>query len=144
MSITEERRFTNLLCEYWNKLRGDNHHPDLSKVKQEDLGDIWEYCFIVKYNNNKYEIAHIGEGIKEAYETDLNIAIDAPIIQFGDVENIKYYLDEVVENMEAVIEESECYDLDGNTIKFRQCFLPLGRDNNTVDAIIGVLRYKIY
>lgn len=144
MNDITERRCTNLLCEYWDEIRGNRHHPDLADIHQEQLTDIWEDCFIVKYLGGQYEIKHIGEAIKEAYESDLNIAIDAPLIQFNNLDNIKDYLDEVIENTEAIIEESECDDLDGNTIKFRQCFLPLGPNDHTVNAIIGALRYKIY
>lgn len=144
MSITEERRFTNLLCEYWNELRGERHHPRLDEIQPEQINDIWDHCFIVHYTDNKYKILHIGDTISEAYESDLNIASDAPIIQLNNLDNIQFYLDEVIESTEAIIEESECYDLDGNTIKFRQCFLPLGNDEKTVSAVIGALRYKIY
>ncbi|MBQ4874711.1 MAG: PAS domain-containing protein [Rickettsiaceae bacterium H1] len=138
-----ERRFTNLLCEYWNELRGDRAYPDLREVNRDHLSDVWDYCFIVKYVDNKYKVVHIGEGIKDAYESDLNIASDAPIIQFDNIENIECYLEEVLESGEAVIEESECYDLKGNKIKFRQCFLPLGKNEEMVDGVIGALRYKI-
>ncbi len=144
MYITEERRFTNLLCEYWNEIRGERHHPSLSQIEQEHISDIWEHCFIVKHANNSYEVIYLGDEIKEANRHALNISSDAPIIQFDDVENIRHYLDEVIESMEAVIDESECFDLEGNMIKFRYCCLPLGESDNSVDAIIGVTRYKIY
>lgn len=144
MLNTEERRFTNVLCEYWNELRGDRHHPSLAEVQKNKLSDIWDHCFIVGYLASKYEIVHVGGAIKDVCAADFRIANDAPIIHFNNIENIKCYLDEVIESTEAVIEESECYDLEGNTVKFRQCFLPLGKNENIVDAVLGVMRYKVY
>ncbi len=143
MFSQEEQRFTNLLCEYWNKIKGDRRYPDVSDIRRDDIVDIWEHCFIIEHVAGKYTIAHLGGAIKEAYESDLNIASDGPIISFDDVENIQEYLDEVLESGEAVIEQSECDDLNGNKVKFRQCFLPLGANSDKVDAVIGALRYKI-
>ena len=144
MLYNKERRCTNLLCEYWENLRGNRLYPDTSEIEPEQLSNIWDYCFIVKYASDQYIIQHVGNAIIQAYENDLNIA-DAPIIQFDNVDNIQYFLDEVVESKEPLVEQSEwCNPEENEVVKFRQCFLPLGPDENTVKAIIGAIRYKRY
>ncbi len=140
---TKERRYTNLLCEYWNKVKGDRNFPDLSEIEVEHLSDIWDYCFVIKYSDGKYQVEHVGESIINPHDHDFNLT-DIPIIQLDNIENIQYFLDEVLESREPCIEQSEWYSPDGILIKFRQCFLPLGSDENTINAIIGAVRYKIY
>ena len=75
-----ERRFTNRLAVYWEKLRRDRHGliPLEKDVDIEALEDIWDHCFMIEVGAQgetieelDYKYAYMGESIIDAYGDDL-------------------------------------------------------------------------
>lgn len=145
-----ERRVTNQVCDYWNKLKGGKgklKYPRKSDIDPEDIINIFAHCVIIDriIENGivKYEFFHLGEKIKQFHKEDLFRETFIPFIS-PNIETFKEYLDEVCETGEPIIEESEATNINQEEVKFRQCLLPLSSDDNEIAGVLGALSCKLY
>lgn len=141
-----EKRVTNKLCSYWDSLRGSQkNHPSKEDVVPDDIINIWPYCFIIdiKIENGvpNYQLFYLGEAIKKAFDNELGLDSAGPLVT-PNLEAIKEYLDEILENMQPIMYDSEMSMINDETFKFRQCLLPLGPNDDSINAVIGAMSYK--
>ncbi|UAT43052.1 PAS domain-containing protein [Anaplasmataceae bacterium AB001_6] len=143
--VSFERRIINRLRDYWNKVRKDRLYPSIDDIDLEELSDIWDdYGFLIKinYSDKKgmtdYQLTHIGKKIVDLHK-EHNFEYNIPIIS-EDLEGIVSYIESVIDSKDSVIDESEAETME-YVLKFRQCFLPLGKNDNKVDQIIGAFNY---
>lgn len=140
-----ERRITVRLVAYWEKIRGAHAMPSENDIDPDDLSDLWDYCFLVHVQDLKqedYNYTYLGSAIVEAYRGGLSANDPSGIVAPNAEKLTSNYL-RVIEGKKPVIEEGEFKNLRGDTVKYRQCMLPLGT-GDTVEAIFGGMRFKIF
>lgn len=147
--IASERRLAMRVIHYWDHLRGDRRmpHEDDLDMDHEALDDIWEQCFVVQLRDvntgrPEYNYTHLGTGIVAAYEqelagTDVNGMVSLNASKLGGA------YQEVIDSVSPVLHSGEFDNGSGQLIKFRQCLLPLGHDDE-VEVILGYLNYYVH
>lgn len=146
--MTKEQRVVQVLEAYWNELRGDRPFPSDEEIDAEEIESIWEYCFLIQVDRSlpieqQCKYVYIGKSTIEAYGDDFTgkTVYDTLMTPAGG--DILERLNEVFEKQKPVVVESE-FARDGDiVIKYRMCFMPLGKDG-TVDHVIGAMRWKAF
>src|SRR5437868_14345399 len=72
---TIERRLTLQLVAYWEKLRNSRPMPSENDINPEELGELWDYCFLVQVRDaarRDYHFSYLGGAIVEAYRGKLS------------------------------------------------------------------------
>ncbi|MDX1975419.1 MAG: PAS domain-containing protein [Rickettsiales bacterium] len=140
-----ERRITLRLLSYWEKQRRGRDMPTEQDIDPQDVRDLWPNCFIVHVEDlgkADYQYSFLGEAIARAYQGNL---LDGSTTLVGTpyADRLNACYSEVIINRKPLIDEGEFRNIHQETIKYRQCLLPLG-DEDGVTAIFGGMRYKIF
>lgn len=141
----KERRLTLRLLGYWERLRRGRLMPTENDINPEDIDDLWDYCFLVQVRDmtkEDYNYTYLGNAIVEAYRAGLSEDEPAGMISPAAGKMAPNYA-KILETKQPIMQEGEFANLRGQTVKFRQCLLPLGHDD-VVDAIFGGMRFKIF
>mgnify|MGYP000551252641 CR=1 FL=1 len=144
-SSTTERRITLRLIAYWERLRGDRTMPTEADIDPSDLQDLWGYCFLIHVKDidkPDYNYTYLGMEIEKAYQGELTDD-DIGAVASPNASKLAGSYARVIETRKPLIDEGEFVNLRNETVKYRQCLLPLGEDNK-VDAIFGGMRFKIF
>ncbi len=140
-----ERRITLRLVAYWERLRDGREMPTENDINPDDIDDLWDHCFMIHVADLKksdYNYIYLGDAIIEAYQGKLSDDDSASVVSLNAGKLAQSY-GRVISECRPVIEEGEFINLVGDTVKYRQCLLPLGVDGR-VDAVFGGMRYKVF
>lgn len=148
-----ERRFTNRLAVYWEKLRRDRHGliPLERDVDIDAIEDIWDHCFMIEVGcpgdtlqQLDYKYAYMGESIIDAYGDDLTgKQVYNELIALHTQKLLLKFLT-VVKTRQPLSDDSQFFNLKGNLIRYRQRFVPLGSLGDEVGFIMGVMTWKAF
>jgi hypothetical protein len=141
-----ERRVTNQVCNYWKLKKQDERYPKEIDIDMEEIIELLPYCVIVDIietkDNIEYKLTYIGEKVKNFYHekifTDSLIPFISPII-----DTFKERLENLLETQEPIIEKSETIDINQDTVKFRQCFLPLSKDGKKITGALCAITCQL-
>lgn len=138
-----ERRITLRLLSYWEKLRRDREMPSEWELNPEDIGDLWDNCFLVHtkdLHRPDYRFSYVGPAILRAFHGDsvMNRNDNHP-----HSESLLEHYTRIMNTLKPVVEEGQFVNSQGQVVKYRQCLVPLG-NNGKVEAIFGGMRYKIF
>lgn len=140
-----ERRITQRVYNYWNKIRGDRHMPEENDIDPEALGDDWKHCFLLQTRDidhiEQFNFTYLGDGILNAYK---HAGID-PDNLFMIGPNAFYlapHFLHVVNTGESLIDHNNFIANDGTRVLYRQCLLPLSSNFGKVDGIFGAMLFK--
>ena len=139
-----ERRITLRLLAYWEKIRGERAMPAESDLSSEDISDLWRDCFLVHIEDPakaEYEYKYLGANIITAYRDGISDG-DHSLVSPNAGKLAKCYA-QVIINCHPLLDEGEFKNSRGEIIKYRQCLLPLGVDQQ-VRAIFGGMRFKAF
>lgn len=143
----DERRLPVKLYHYWNRLRGKRWFPSEDAINPEDIPDIWRYCFLIQVNDLKNrkraDFTYLGNGILDVYHDFLSDE-DASDFISPSSSHLSQNFWQVIETKKPIMQSGEFLTSRGNTIKFRQCLLPLGKYDIEVESIFGCARLKLY
>jgi len=137
-----ERRIPLRLLAYWEKLRQGRPMPAEGDIVSDDIRDLWDNCFLIHVKKSKslrYSYNYLGREIMRAYghpEEDLK-TIAAPHAGMIDA-----YMT-VVRTRKPLIESGEFTNRHNQTVRYRQCLLPLG-EGEEVQAIFGALHLRVF
>lgn len=160
-----ERRITEKLILYWNRIRKNKPFPSFEDIDFEDpeIQDIWDDCFLVKLSGagdrRNHNYTYIGRNIIGMFAQDYAASSAMSI-----TDDLSARYDKVVETKEPLIKESQFtiqymhvantkmpmvdesrfVNLKNAEVKYRQILAPLGPDDGTVKHILGAMKYKIY
>jgi len=140
-----ERRITLRLLSYWEKLRRGRPMPTEQDIDPEDLPDLWESCFLIHVRDLSkadYNYTYLGEKIADAY-THGTIKNDPESSKHPTANHLTRNFAQVVGTCKPLLEEGEFLNLRQETVKYRQCLLPLGADGK-IEAIFGGMHFKIF
>jgi len=135
-----ERRITEQLILYWQKLRMDRAFPDIGDIKKDDIIELWEDCFIIEFEHINNALTHsfnfIGDNIQDI--AGKNVPKEQILSFIGN--NLASQYERVLETKRPLIEEAEFKNLNNKIVKYRQILLPIGSDDIT--HILGGVRFK--
>lgn len=140
----KERRITLRLLAYWEKLRQNRPMPDETDINPDDISDLWDSCFLVHVKDldkPDYNYTYLGEAISSAYFH--GIAKSSTGMASPNAGNMSAGYAKVIETLKPLIEQGEFINHNQETVKYRQCLLPLGKDGK-IEAIFGGMHYKIF
>jgi hypothetical protein len=140
-----ERRINVRLVAYWERIRAGRAMPGENDVDPEDLADLWDYCFLVQVRDLKkadYNYTYLGSAIVEAYRSGLSAETPDSVVSLNANRLASNYT-RVIEERRPVIDEGEFLNARNDTVKYRQCLLPLGH-GEVVESILGGMRFKIF
>lgn len=146
--VQYNRRSPEILIAHWDRLRGERQFPSEEDLNMEALDDLgfWEDCFIIQTRDiaqqKDYNYTYIGSHITKAYGEDLN-GVSVYSFTSPQADNLALKYEEVLETRVPVIDEGDFMNAKNIRVRYRQCLVPLGRDN-TIDTILGAMRYKLY
>lgn len=142
----DERRLTSRLIRYWRDRRGVRAMPQEADIDPDDLGDDWDYCFLLQSrdvaNVQDYNFTYLGQKIIRAYHAP---ALDAfnPVLLGPNASCLSRVFERVITSQAVVYDEGEFLSLQGKRVLYRQCALPLGDEDNGVEAIFGGMNFRI-
>lgn len=139
-----ERRITLRLLAYWEKLRAGRDMPSEEDIDPDDIGDLWDHCFLIHIKDLQkegYHYTYLGSEIKKAYQGGLSDADTNGLVSPNAVKLADCYM-EIMHSGKPLVDEGEFRNSHGDMVKYRQCLLPLGASGQ-VDTIFGGMRYKI-
>ena len=142
---TIERRITLRLLSYWERLRGDRPMPTEQDIDPEDIGDLWDSCFLIHVRDlekSDYNYTYLGDAIAEAYHHGLS-ADDPAALASPNAGKLASGYSKVIATGKPLLEEGEFHNLHDEIVKYRQCLLPLG-DGKEIQAIFVGMHFKIF
>jgi len=140
-----ERRITLRMLSYWEKLRRGRPMPTEQDVDPDDIPDLWDSCFLIHIKDldkPDYNYTYLGQKIVDAYEHGLSES-EASQLLSPNAARLKANYTRVMQTFKPLVEEGEFKNMRDETVKYRQCLLPLG-ENGQVEAILGGMHYKIF
>ena len=141
-----ERRLGVRLLRYWQEKRGMRPMALENDLDPEELGDDWDYCFLLQArdvaNIQDYNFTYLGRKIMNAY---FDKAIDEhnQFMVGPNAFRLSGHFSRVLESKAPVMDEGEFETLHGRRVLYRQVLLPLGEEEEGVQAIFGAMNYKI-
>lgn len=142
-----QRRITDALLEHWKEIKGKRLFPSEKDLNLEKIEDIWSSCFLVQTRDieqgEDYNYTYLGNCIIDAYGKDLTH--QSPFLLASTQANhLQHVYERIIDNKGPAIDEGIFLNLKGQTVKYRQCLVPLGDNDAKVDSILGGMRYKIF
>lgn len=144
-SLAIERRITLRLLSYWEKLRGTRIMPTEEDIDPDDLQDLWDHCFLIHVadlNKPDYNYTYLGEAIAQAYTGGFPDDHESGMVS-PNASKLSNCYAQIIATHKPVVDEGEFTNLHNELVKYRQCLLPLGTQDNVV-AIFGGMRFKIF
>jgi hypothetical protein len=136
-----EQRLTDELMFYWNRLKQGKQFPSEDQIDQQEIQSIWQNCFLVKLEGDRFRYEILGDSIIQAY-ADNKIGEDIIEDQlYPESPGILNKFLEVARTKEPVYYEGVFVNKDNLDVKFRKILLPLG-SGNEVEYILGGMRWK--
>ncbi|MFQ5784302.1 MAG: PAS domain-containing protein [Alphaproteobacteria bacterium] len=135
-----ERRKTNRLIAYWERLRGNRQFPSLSDINSAEIHGLWPFCLVIKvadaYPNLRFE--YVGSALKESYGLVQQAAISGMSqgeTVFGTVVALAY---QVLETRVPACDSGLVRNSHGDRVRFRSTVVPLSDDQKTVNVLLGM------
>lgn len=149
MLDAQERRVNRRLIRYWEEIRGDRQFPAESAVDQQALSDIWASCFLVKvipHANGGYAFryTYLGRELIEAYGEDFTGADIQSQLEATFGIHLRELLLKVMETKRPVSEDLDFTNRKNMVIRYRLCMLPLGPNDDTIQYILGGMRWRAF
>lgn len=142
-----ERRLPVRLLNYWNKIRGARRFPSERLIEPEEIAALWNHCYLIQVNDLenrlKADFTYLGPEIIKTYKQYL-AGEDTQDIIVPNSSKLVPNFRQVIERREPIMQADVFITSRGNTIRFRQCMLPLGEHDDRVEAIFGCMQLKLY
>lgn len=141
----EEKRISNIIIKHWNEVRGDRPFPAEKELDPGVLETVLDNCYLVRargiMEENTFEYVYIGKNIEAAYGDD-SLTVNDHYTSTSPLTH-KDKFKEVIETRKPVEDEGKFVNRNGDTVRYRQCMVPLGGDGLLIDTILCGMRYKV-
>lgn len=149
-NVGYNRRITETLLRYWLQLRRGRYFPSEQDVNPEDIGSLWDNCFLVHIsskpteNQDYYKYTYLGGNLIHVYDGDITEEGVCKSLVSPFTKKVSEKFDEVFETKRPVYDESEFTNSNNIIIKYRQILLPLGDNDDNVNYILGGMKWKSF
>lgn len=145
--MSAERRITHRLIDYWQRIKGDRVLPMEGDIDSEDVGDMWDDCFLMSVRLGDgslpvFSFGYIGRTLQDLYREDSFSG--QPMLLPLPVDKLSSFFNEMILTKLPIVENVENFSHEGKILKYRLCLLPLGTKDGEIKAIFGGLRYKFF
>lgn len=149
-SYKDKQRINEYLYSYWESKRNGKPYPSEDDIDPAELSDIWDSCFLVKYNEhltdeNEFTYLYLGSTLLEAYggsdETSHDICMR---LIFPSSMSLVHKFREIVSSGKPATEEGEFLNVKKLLVKYRSNMLPLSDRNGKIRYIIGGMKWKLF
>ncbi|MFZ4540358.1 MAG: PAS domain-containing protein [Rickettsiales bacterium] len=138
-------RINERLKAYWENLCKARPMPLESDVVIEDLKDIWDWCFLVSYRDNKFSYSYLGKELIDAYGDDITGKEITETLLYPHPVSLLSTFRQVIQSKTPGVDESEFNNSRGSAIKYRSCVMPLGAHGHDSTAfLLGGMKWKAY
>lgn len=148
MTAQALRRVDEQLESYWQAISAGRDFPSEREISPEALKDIWNDCFMVRYEGGEGEQAefryiYLGQSLVEAYGDDLSNKEVCEKLAYPHNRELVAQFWQVVTSRVPHRVEDEFTNSNGLIIKYRSCLLPLAKDvPGEVGYVLGGMRWK--
>lgn len=149
MGQPESKRINEILQHYWESAKAGRPFPLESDINPDDIEGIWDSCFLIHVEGTAQEpvfrYVYLGSSLVEAYGDDLtNKEICEKLVYPGSMSLVGTFR-QILKVKAPVMQDDQFINTHGQTIKFRACMCPLGKDDATqVEYIVGGMKWKAF
>lgn len=141
-----ERRITNLLITYWERLKGLKTLPLERDIDPEVIDSLWPHCFMVRMKDLEqgggYRYTYVGNLLVLKQDQPLVDSVSPPMASLrADCVHEKYL--EAGAGRKPVYDEGILDASYGRIIRYRQIFLPFSVNGYDASSILGAMRYMV-
>lgn len=142
---SNEHRKTFLLLSYWNSIKDDSKFPDISEVNIGEIGELWDYCFILDMSDKSNpEFQHFGSELIRIFGHDYTGEHLGDENMHTILADVSKFIDEVW-LMESPVSHCGEVTIDDVISRYRSLIAPLSEDNDgTIRHLIGTTNFRTY
>lgn len=131
--------------EYWSEKAGKRSMPLESDINTDDIGDIWDHCFLVRVSDRSFLYQYLGQSLTGAYGDDLTGREICESLIYPHPEPLFRSFQKVQSSAQPVHDENEFTNTKGMVVKYRSCVLPLAaKDVKAVGYLLGAMNWRAY
>jgi hypothetical protein len=146
----DKQRINEYLHSYWDSKRQSQACPTESQIEPQELAEIWDSCFLVRYNvghdeDSAFTYLYLGTALLEAYGGDDASARDiCTRLIFPSSMSLVHKFKEIIKTGKPTEEESEFLNIKKLLVKYRSTMLPLTDEKGQVRYILGGMKWKAF
>lgn len=137
-----EKRLTQRLTGYWDRLRKEDAMPPFQKFNPSALDDVWDNCMLIAVNDSapspSYAYYQLGDKLRGLYGSDVAGQTMRPAVKTSQTASIVKRVGELVEKRTPVYDDGQFVGPRNKIVKFRSCMLPFGQENRVTHIIVGL------
>lgn len=143
--VSYEQRHTFRLLTYWNSIKGDGKIPDISAVSLGEMGDLWDYCFVLGLENrHDPDFQHFGSELVRVFGQDYTGKNLSDVREHAVLSDISKFIDEVW-LMESPVSHCGEVTADGQLLRYRSLLAPVSEDQDDhIHYLIGTTNFRVY
>jgi hypothetical protein len=141
-----ERRKALRLIQYWEQIRGAKKLPSENDVDPDAIADIWDSCFLLQVRDMSRtdgNFTYLGKHILDAFRGGLSGDSCGELVS-PNIMNLGQNFNDLLDNQRPQLQEGKFRNIKGDLVRYRQALVPLGYQQDRVDAIFGCMSLKIF
>ena len=144
-ALPRERRLNMRLMAFWWDKRADRRFPSAEDFDPQELSDVWAHCFTLQPQDPYEQSAfhYVGDSIAAVSGiSGAEITVDE-LSENSLLNHATRNVGEVLKQQVPVIRSGEFMNEKGETVMYRSILLPLSRDQETINFVVGGARCKV-
>ncbi|HEU5048105.1 MAG TPA: PAS domain-containing protein [Rickettsiales bacterium] len=142
-----EKRLTQRLTEYWDRLRNEAPLPQIERFNHGALEDVIGKCCLWRVEirdpsakTRLYTYEFVGAEMQQIIgSSDLIGTTLSPHFKDFPAARIMGKIGNAVENAAIVVDEGQFVNTNNKVIKYRSCLLPFGtQDGRVTNVLLGI------
>lgn len=137
-----ERRRTQRLRIYWERIRRDRAFPAMRDIDPERLPVEWADCFVIADVVRTPRFEYVGKSLTLDCGRDLTnrpVAAAPPATLIGQSTS---GVAEVLSSRTPVVVEGEFQHASGPVLQYRSIILPFSDNRQTIDCLVGAATWR--
>ncbi|HRW29956.1 MAG TPA: PAS domain-containing protein, partial [Emcibacteraceae bacterium] len=141
--LSQERRITFCLYEYWEKLAGESGLPALKNMNRNEIAPFKKNLVLLDLRNGQdnptFQV--IGQDLLEDLDDDLTNKPVSSVPRRTMLSRVTDHYMEVLANRVPIAFEAEFVNKEGEKALYRGILLPFSDDNKNINFILGGVRW---
>lgn len=146
-----EKRLTQRLTDYWNRLRKEAPLPQIERFNHGALEDVIGKCCLWRVEirdpsarARMYTYEYVGEEMQQIVGSDVIGTTISPHFKDFPAARIISKISEAVEHGTIVVDEGQFVGSNSKVIKYRSCLLPFGTQEGRVTNVLLGISWKAF